>query len=78
MKSNLQDGDTLQLQRMFRLRDLPEYVGLKRTVISELIKAGQFPHPVPLNDSGRAVAWLEADLIAWQSSRIARRNSVAV
>ena len=62
---------------MFRLRDLPEFVGLRRTQITELIKTGEFPKPVTLSDAGRAVAWLEADLIAWQNARIATRNSEA-
>jgi prophage regulatory protein len=66
-----------QLNRMFRLRDLPQFVGLRRTQIGELIKAGEFPKPISLSDSGRAVAWLEADLIAWQSTRIASRNMTA-
>jgi hypothetical protein len=43
---------------MKRLRDLPQFVGLHRTQIGELIKAGEFPKPVPLSDSGRAVAGL--------------------
>jgi hypothetical protein len=30
---------------------------------------------VPLSDSGRAVAWLECDLVAWQNARIAARNA---
>jgi predicted DNA-binding transcriptional regulator AlpA len=64
-----------QLNRMFRIRDLPQFVGLRRTQIGELIKAGEFPEPIPLSDSGRAVAWLEADLISWQSARIASRNA---
>ena len=66
-----------RLNRMFRLRDLPEFVGLRRTQITELIKTGEFPKPVTLSDAGRAVAWLEADLIAWQNARIATRNSEA-
>ena len=65
-----------RLNRMFRLRDLPEFVGLGRTQITELIKAGNFPQPVPLSDSGRAVAWLECDLVAWQNARIAARNAI--
>jgi prophage regulatory protein len=64
-----------RLNRMLRLRDLPEFVGLRRTQIGELIKAGQFPKPIPLSDAGRAVAWLESDLIAWQNGRIATRNT---
>ncbi len=66
-----------QLNRMYRLRDLPQFVGLRRTQIGELIKAGEFPKPVPLSDGGRAVAWLETDLIAWQNARIAARNTQA-
>ena len=67
--------DPHRLNRMFRIRELPEFVGLRRTQIGELIKAGEFPEPVPLSDSGRAVAWLECDLVAWQAARIAARNS---
>jgi prophage regulatory protein len=66
-----------RLNRMYRLRDLPQFVGLRRTQIGELIKAGEFPKPVPLSDSGRAVAWLESDLLAWQNARIAARNTAA-
>jgi predicted DNA-binding transcriptional regulator AlpA len=64
-----------RLNRMYRRADLPQFVGLRRTQIDELIKVGEFPRPIPLSDSGRAIAWLEADLIVWQNARIARRNS---
>jgi prophage regulatory protein len=64
--------DPNRLNRMFRLR-----VGLRRTQIGELIKTGEFPKPVPLSDSGRAIAWLEQDLIAWQNARVAARNAEA-
>ncbi|MBR1156077.1 AlpA family transcriptional regulator [Bradyrhizobium sp. JYMT SZCCT0428] len=63
------------LNRMFRRRGLTEFIPLGRTQIDELIKAGDFPEPVPLSDSGRAVAWLECDLVAWQKDRIAARNA---
>jgi prophage regulatory protein len=66
--------DPNRLNRMFRLRELPQFVGLRRTQIGELIKTGKFPKPVPLSDSGRAIAWLEQDLIAWQNARISVRN----
>lgn len=58
------------LHRMYRLRDIPQFVGLRRTKINALIKTGQFPKPISLSDTGRAVAWLERDLIAWQQARI--------
>lgn len=65
------------LNRMYRLKELPQFVGLRRTQIAELIRAGKFPKPIQLSDTGRAIAWLEADLIAWQHARIAERNSKA-
>ena len=65
------------LNRMYRLRDLPQFVGLRRTQIAVLIKTGEFPKPINLSDSGRAVAWLESDLVAWQNARIALRNERA-
>lgn len=70
-------SEPAQLNRMYRLKDLPQFVALRRTQIAELIRAGQFPKPIPLSDTGRAVAWLESDLIAWQHARIANRNSKA-
>lgn len=68
-------GQFNQLNKLYRLRDLPQFVGLRRTQIAALIKAGQFPKPIPLSDGGRAVAWLEDDLIAWQKARIAARSA---
>ena len=65
------------LNRLYRLRDLPQFVGLRRTQITELVKAGECPRPIPLSNGGRAVAWLEADLVAWQTARIAARNTEA-
>ena len=64
-----------RLQRLYRKRELPTFTGLQRTKIQELINLGEFPKPVPLTDTGRAVAWLEADLIAWQAARLAKRQA---
>jgi predicted DNA-binding transcriptional regulator AlpA len=66
-----------QLNRLYRLRDLPEFVGLQKTQIADLVRAGKFPKPVRLTDGGRAVAWLEADLIEWQSARVAARSKAS-
>jgi prophage regulatory protein len=59
--------------RLYRISELPQFVGLRRTQIKQLIKDGQFPEPIPLSEGGRAVAWLEHELVAWQSARIAMR-----
>lgn len=59
-----------QLNRMIRLADLPQYVGLQRTQIDQLIAAGEFPKPIKLSDTGRAKAWLECEVLEWQNARI--------
>jgi prophage regulatory protein len=63
------------LHKVIRLRDLPDFVGLKRTQIDALISEGEFPKPIKLNDAGRAKGWLEHELIAWQQERIAKRDA---
>jgi predicted DNA-binding transcriptional regulator AlpA len=68
------DTTSKNLNRMFRLKDVEQFVGLKRTQIRELMKAGEFPRPVGLSDSGRAIAWLEHELIAWQADRTEARD----
>ena len=65
------------LNRLVRLAELPLYVGLKRTQIGELIKAGEFPRPISLSDTGRAVAWLESEIRDWQNRRLAKREQTA-
>ena len=63
-----------RLHRIIRLRDLPDYVGLQRTAIADLIKRGEFPRPVKLSDTGRSVGIFEHELIAWQQDRLAARE----
>ena len=67
-----------ELNRMVRLVDMPKYVGLQRTQIDKLIKAGEFPKAIRLSDTGRAKTWLECDILAWQNEIIAKaRNADA-
>ncbi len=66
------------LNRLYRLKDVEQFAGLKRSQIHELIKAGEFPRPVPLSDCGRAIAWLEDELIAWQMARVSVRDKSLV
>ena len=69
------EPQAFKLNRLFRLSELPQFTGLRRTQIGELMKASEFPRPIKLSGSGSAVAWLETDLVAWQTARIAARNS---
>jgi prophage regulatory protein len=55
-----------KLQKIYRLRELQNFTGIRRTVLLDMVKAGKFPKPVKLNDGGRAIGWLEEELIAWQ------------
>lgn len=66
---------TTHLNRLYRRSELPAFVGLRRTKIAELIEAGEFPKPITLTPGGRAVAWVEADILRWQQSRIAARDA---
>lgn len=66
-----------RLSRLYRRSQLSQYVGLRRTQIDELIKKKEFPRPIPLSDTGRAVAWLESDLLTWQLHRLAKREKEA-
>lgn len=58
--------------KIIRLRDLPSYVGLRRTQIDTLISRGLFPQPIRL--STRAKGWLARDIAKWQAGRIALRD----
>jgi prophage regulatory protein len=66
-----------KLDRLYRRKEMLDFVGLRSTQLDELMKSGEFPKPIPLSDAGRAVAWLESDLVAWQAGRIAARNKAA-
>lgn len=61
-----------RLIRFLRRDEVERFCGLKRTAIREMVANGEFPQPVKLNDSGRAVAWLESELEDWQRERLAR------
>lgn len=54
-----------QIERLIRYRELESIIGLKKSAIYDMMKAGTFPEPVQL--SARAVAWKESDVVAWQS-----------
>lgn len=67
----LQIGDRNDSE-MYRRREVEELIGRKRSALYEDIKNGTFLAPVKIGT--RAVAWLEADLRAWQANRVAERD----
>ncbi len=65
------------LNKLIRLADLPQFVGLQRTQIDNLIASGEFPKPIKLSDGGRAKAWLECEVLDWQNQRIAKSRAAS-
>jgi prophage regulatory protein len=63
------------VKRFMRLPQTEEASGLKRSAIYKLISEGTFPKPIPI--TGRAVAWDEDEVLAWQKARIAQREQAA-
>jgi prophage regulatory protein len=61
------------LRRVLRKAELPQFVGLRRSVIDEMVREGKFPRPVKLG--ARAVAWLADEVAEWQAARIAERDA---
>lgn len=61
---------TEKYRRFLRFPDVKRQVALGRTAIYQLIKAGDFPAPIPLSSTGRAVAWDSEAIDAWIESRI--------
>ncbi|EGR0059616.1 AlpA family transcriptional regulator [Vibrio vulnificus] len=58
--------------RLIRLKEVCEVTGLSRSCIYKYIDAGKFPRNVPLG--GRAVAWVESEVLEWIQDAIAARE----
>ena len=54
-------------RELLRLRDLLKVVPVSRSVIYDMMKAGEFPKPVKVGP--RAVAWRMSDVRDWIDSR---------
>lgn len=64
-----------RLNRIYRKPELQAFIGVRRTKVAELMENEDFPRPIKLTPGGRAIGWLEDELIAWQQSRIAARDA---
>ena len=60
---------------MLRFPTVKARTGLSRSTIYLRISRGTFPAPVSLGD--RAVGWIEAEVHAWLTARIAQRRQIA-
>ena len=59
---------------MLRFPTVKARTGLSRSTIYLRISRGTFPAPVSLG--GRAVGWIEAEVHAWLTARIAQRRLI--
>ena len=59
--------------RVLRIAAVSDRVGLSRSVLYVMIKAGSFPKSIPLND--KTVGWLESEIDDWIASRVAVRDA---
>lgn len=59
--------------RIIRLKEVIETTGLGRSTVYKYIEDGIFPRPVPLG--GRAVGWVDDEVIEWVLSRIEMRDT---
>jgi prophage regulatory protein len=62
-----ENGDETMNQRIIRLPQVRDLVGLRKSAIYDKIKAGDFPKPVKL---GRVSGWVESEVQAWINSQI--------
>lgn len=63
-------------QRLIRLPEVLQRVGVSRSTLYCWIKRGQFPRQIALG--ANSSAWIEADVNAWIAARIAARAQVTV
>ncbi len=50
--------------QLLRVKDVERELGISRTTIWRLVKAGTFPPPLRI--TSKAIAWRRSDIEAWQ------------
>ena len=56
--------------QLLRIPQVLQQTGMKRSTLYALMRDAGFPSPIKLNDSGRAVAWIQTEIDSWIASRI--------
>jgi prophage regulatory protein len=60
-------------QRILRIEAASEKVGLPKSSIYELMRAGRFPKAVPLSE--RRTGFVEKEIDEWIAARVAERDA---
>lgn len=61
------------MMRLLRVKEVEQELGISRTTIWRLVKAGAFPPPLRI--TSKAIAWRQSDILAWQE-QLAEKVSV--
>lgn len=61
------------MAKVMRLPEVLATTGLKRSSIYSFVKTGNFPAPIPLG--GKAVGWLDSEILDWINAKAATRKS---
>ena len=70
-------GEAKGPPRLWRLPQVVAFTGLKKTQLYDAIARGMFPKPIRILETGRAIAWLEDEIVEHVRSRIAARDQLA-
>ncbi|WP_417518841.1 helix-turn-helix transcriptional regulator [Marinobacter sp.] len=55
-------------ERLLRMSEVMNRVGLRRTAIYDKISRDEFPHPIKLGNASR---WVESEVDAWIAAAVA-------
>lgn len=61
--------------KLIRKKDVLAATGFKNSTLYKYISEGKFPKPVSLG-SGRTVAWVELEVVAWIEACIEARDTI--
>ncbi len=68
--ATLKDRPIVTGDRILRLPEVLERIGISRTRLYVWIGAGEFPAPLKLTVSGTAVGWRASDIDQWIADRV--------
>ena len=63
------------MERLLRISEVQRTTGLSKANIYRKIAIKEFPSPVPLVDSGKAVGWVSSEIQKWIAGRIEARET---
>jgi predicted DNA-binding transcriptional regulator AlpA len=66
------------IDKILRFEAVIEWSGLSKPTILRMARRREFPQPIKLSRSGRAIGWRRSELIAWLESRPTTNTTGAI